>query len=44
MTIRTAAPRRDLNLFEEALGAEVGGETRQQDLERDGAVVLAVVG
>ena len=34
--------RRDL--AEKALGADRGGEVRAQDLERDGAVVLEVVG
>ena len=34
----------DLDLAEEAVGAERGGELGVEDLERDGAVVLAVVG
>ena len=39
-----AEPGRDLDLALEALGADVGGEMRMQDLDGDGAVVLEVVG
>ncbi len=37
-------PRRDLNLFEEALGTEERRETGEQHFERDGPVMLLIVG
>ena len=35
-------PRQDLDLAQEALGGFAGDDLRAQDLDRDGAVVLAV--
>ena len=35
-------PRQDLDLEQEALGGLAGDDLRAQDLDRDGAVVLAV--
>ncbi len=37
-------PRQDLDLQQEALGGFAGDDLRAQDLDRDGAVVLAVAG
>jgi hypothetical protein len=42
--VRVLHPRRDVDLAQEPLGAEHGGEIRPQDLERDRPLVAPVVG
>jgi len=37
-------PRRDLDLLDEAVGADAGGELRAQHLHRDAAAVLEILG
>ena len=42
--VRVGEPRDDLDLFQEPLGAERGGELGPQHFERDDAVMLLVIG